>query len=167
MKIRIAVVDDWGDIKDLYLTLLKNNPDAFADEYNDILALRDQNWIDKISNEKEKIFLAIEGDKLVGMGEVCLENEIAVLGKLGVLPEYRGKGIAQELISKQEECAISLGASKIRLYVMGDNSKTIDLYNKRGYSQTDFLKNDIKKGDGIYVDVVVMEKFLINRDVKK
>ena len=71
-----------------------------------------------------------------------------------------GRGIAQELILKQEEWAKVNGATKIRLYVMGDKAKTIEFYNNRGYKQTEFLKNDIKKSDGVYLDVVVMEKSL-------
>ncbi len=163
MNIRIAVTDDWKDVRDLYLILLKNDPDAFADEYDTVFALMDQSWIEKFSKDTEKTFIAIEDNNFVGMGEVHFQEEeegVAVLSKLGVLPDYRGKGTAQELIFKQEEWAKVNGATKIRLYVMGDRARTIEFYNKRGYKQTEFLKNDFKKSNGVYLDVIVMEKSL-------
>ncbi|MEI6552987.1 MAG: hypothetical protein WCO09_00280 [bacterium] len=54
MKIRIATVNDWKHIKSLYLSLLKNDPDAFADECEIVSALTDQDWINKLSKDIEE-----------------------------------------------------------------------------------------------------------------
>ena len=43
------------------------------------------------------IFIALDGDQWVGMTQVSLEDEVAFNQMTGVLPEYRGRGIAQTL----------------------------------------------------------------------
>jgi ribosomal protein S18 acetylase RimI-like enzyme len=163
MEIRIATTHDWMSVRNLFLTLLKNDPDAFADEYDIVSKLTDQIWSEKLSKDTKKTFIATEGGVAVGMGEVHFqegEDGVVILGKLGVMPEYRGRGVAKELISNQEEWAKNFGSTKSRLYVMGDKPKTIEFYSKNGYEQVEFLKNDFKKSEGAYLDVVVMEKKL-------
>jgi RimJ/RimL family protein N-acetyltransferase len=45
----------------------------------------------------EGIFIALDGDQWVGMTQVALEDGVAYNQMTGVLPEYRGRGIAQAL----------------------------------------------------------------------
>jgi ribosomal protein S18 acetylase RimI-like enzyme len=45
----------------------------------------------------EGIFIALDGDQWVGMTQVSLEEGVAFNQMTGVLPQYRGRGIAQAL----------------------------------------------------------------------
>lgn len=164
MQIKEITINEWKEFSDLYLELLKNDPDAFADDYEDIKMRTREDW-EKSFEKREKTFVAIEDGKYVGMGRVNFYEEIPdvpVLHKLGVLPKHRGKGIAHALIDIRERWAFSEGAKKIRLYVMANKSRTIEFSKKNGYLITEILKGDIERKDGTWADVVVMEKDLVD-----
>ncbi|MBL1167192.1 GNAT family N-acetyltransferase, partial [Escherichia coli] len=52
---------------------------------------------------------------------------------LGVDPDYRGRGIANALISRLEKKLIARGCPKIQLMVREDNDTVIEMYEKLGY----------------------------------
>jgi len=164
MKIREATTEDWKKVKDLYLTLLKEDPEAFVDEYNEISLRTEDDWLEVLGNENGKTFIAVDDNKFIGMGRINVYEkapEIPVLHKLGVLLGYRGQGIARKLIEEREEWAKSIGAKKIRLYVIADKEKTIEFSKKNGYNVIDILKNNVQRSDGTYLDILLMEKDLI------
>lgn len=45
----------------------------------------------------EGLYLAVDGDQWIGMGQVSLQEGYAFIEMTGVLPAYRGRGIAQAL----------------------------------------------------------------------
>jgi ribosomal protein S18 acetylase RimI-like enzyme len=164
MEIKEITFKDWNELRNLYLKLLKNDPDAFADNYEDVEMRTEDDWIRDLERSG-KTFVAIEAKKYVGMGRINFYESIPnipVLHKLGVLPEYRGKGIAHALIDVREKYAVSQSAQKVRLYVMADKMRTIEFSKKNGYSITETLKGDVQRKDGTWSDVVVMEKKLLN-----
>ncbi|TRW96415.1 GNAT family N-acetyltransferase [Candidatus Methylobacter oryzae] len=60
-------------------------------------------------------------------------ENIAVIHRLMVHPEYWGKGIASKLMSSIENIAVSMGYSIIRLDAFLKNPSAISLYTKLGY----------------------------------
>ena len=52
---------------------------------------------------------------------------------LGVHPDYRGRGIANALISRLEKKLIARGCPKIQLMVREENETVIHMYEKLGY----------------------------------
>lgn len=52
---------------------------------------------------------------------------------VAVLPEYRGKGIAQAMMACVEEIARERGCCKLTLEVLSDNHGAKQLYSKLGY----------------------------------
>lgn len=58
---------------------------------------------------------------------------------LGVHPDYRGRGIANALISRLEKKLIARGCPKIQLMVRDDNDAVIGMYEKLGYEPQDVL----------------------------
>lgn len=162
MKIRELQPSEWKSLRDLYLELLKADPGAFADEHDEIAARTEKEWLESLGRAG-KTFVAEDGGKLVGMGRVNLYEElpgVPVLHKLGVLPAYRGKGIAKALVAAREEWARSIGAKKLRLYVVADRVKTIEFSAKNGYTIVETQKGGTTRNDGSKVDVVIMEKSL-------
>jgi ribosomal protein S18 acetylase RimI-like enzyme len=59
-----------------------------------------------------------------------VEKKFAYLSSLSVLHEYRGKGIARELMMKMIQVVVAKGFKKIRLEVHSDNTTAIALYSK-------------------------------------
>jgi len=67
MEIREATTKDWKKIRDLYLVLLKSDPEAFVDEYDEISRQTEDDWLEVLENENGKIFVAVVDNKFVGM----------------------------------------------------------------------------------------------------
>lgn len=54
-------------------------------------------------------------------------------GGLCVVPEFRGKGISQELMRRHKEMALEHGCKQIMLEVIGGNDRAIQFYKNLGY----------------------------------
>jgi ribosomal protein S18 acetylase RimI-like enzyme len=96
---------------------------------------------------------AIVDGRMVGFiaGDPKLEEGIGWIATVGVLPEYRGRGIGHALI---EECEKKMPLRRIRLSVRVNNTSAIELYEKIGYQR-------ISEWDKYYSDggnALVMEK---------
>lgn len=55
------------------------------------------------------------------------------INQLAVNPQFRGKGIAKQLIRKSEELALELGIKTMDLSVSENNKSAIKLYEKLGF----------------------------------
>jgi [ribosomal protein S18]-alanine N-acetyltransferase len=84
----------------------------------------------------------IAGDRIDGIGWVAT---------VGVLPEYRHRGIGQALI---EACEAQLKFDRVRLCVRESNLEAIRLYGKLGYQVVDTWYRYYKDGS----NALVMEK---------
>lgn len=78
---------------------------------------------------------------------------------LGVAPEWRRRGIGQELMKSIERGFSERGATTCRLEVRVDNRPAQRLYRKMGYSVTQRLYSYYSNGD----DALVMVKPLSGR----
>lgn len=163
MEIKELKQEDWKQLRELYLNLLKTDPEAFVDEYDDIASRTEDDW-KKSLQKKGKTFIATDNGKFIGMGRINLYEElpgVPVLHKLGVLPEFKGRGIAKKLVEVRENWAKSEGFNKVRLYVVAKKEKTIEFSKNNGFHVLEGLKETSYKKDGTKIDVVVMEKCLI------
>ena len=55
-----------------------------------------------------------------------------------ILPEFRGKGLMQQLIQALKEAARNEGALELRLYVHKNNAQAISAYQKVGFFDADY-----------------------------
>ena len=58
---------------------------------------------------------------------------------LGVHPEYRGRGIANALLSRLEKKLIARGCPKIHIMVREENDLVIGMYERLEYEQQDVV----------------------------
>jgi ribosomal protein S18 acetylase RimI-like enzyme len=79
---------------------------------------------------------------------------------MGVLKNFRGKGIGRRLAEATIEKARALGLEKIELSVYSSNDAAIALYRNLGF-QEEGRKSRGRLVDGIYDDVVLMALALI------
>ena len=79
-------------------------------------------------------FKASVGTEMVGFisGERKASSGRGWVTNLGVLPDFRRRGIAQALLS---HCEIALGMPVIRLSVRASNQSAVNLYLSAGYTQ--------------------------------
>lgn len=101
--------------------------------------------LDRIRNNESVIFLAMDEKKNAGMGFVQLYpsfssvsmKRIWILNDLYIHPDYRRKGVAEELINKTKSFAAETNAKGIILETHSENIEAQGLYDK-----TDFKRSD-------------------------
>lgn len=105
-----------------------------------------ENWTDKNALKKindyhkfDKILIASEDNKIIAFiiyHEIIWDNHSNIfIDEIGVDKDYRGEGIAKNLLKNVEEYAKSNGFSKIEL-VSNMKSNAFQLYKKIGYEET-------------------------------
>jgi ribosomal-protein-alanine N-acetyltransferase len=81
-------------------------------------------------------------------------ERLAWIATLGVLPEYRGRGIGRALL---EACEQLLDVRRVQLNVRASNQAAIQLYQTSGYQRAGIWPTYYQDGE----DALVMEKELI------
>lgn len=103
--------------------------------------------------------VAVRNGQVVGWCDVCsidkpVMQHTGVLG-MGVLKEYRGKGVGKRLIVQAIEAAKAVGLTRIQLYVREDNERAIKLYLSVGFEKEGVLRKAMLV-DGIYYNNIAM-----------
>ena len=127
----MADLDSYNDLTDPYHGL-DDDARAAAIEYR-----REQ-----VRNEDEAIFVAVREGRLVGYSHVKYAEPPAVfargpegtISEVYVAPDYRGQGIASELLDRAEAWAADRGCEYVSLSVNEDNETARRVYESRGYS---------------------------------
>lgn len=95
------------------------------------------------------------GGEMVGFiaGDIRRREDLAWISTLGVLPEYRQRGLGSRLLRTCEE---HLPVSRVRLSVRASNEPAQQLYARFGYRQQGVWKRYYSDGE----DALVLEKTL-------
>lgn len=106
-------------------------------------------------------FVAVVDDDVVGWVHLDLPeagklSHTAVL-TVGLLAEYRGKGIGGELLGRGEEWAREQGFEKLYNSVPATNESAIEFLEAHGW-ETEAVRTDHYRIDEEYVDEVMMAK---------
>lgn len=98
---------------------------------------------------------AVAQEKMVGFisGDIRRRDGRGWVTTLGVLPEFRQKGIATSLLA---ECEQQMGMPRVRLCVRRSNQPAINLYLGQGYRQVAVWPVYYSDGE----DALVLEKVL-------
>ncbi len=109
-------------------------------------------------------FYALLDGEVIGWCDILPKGyegmrHVGVLG-MGLLPEYRGKGLGGQLLEKTIEHAYSVNRiEKVELEVFGSNSGAIGLYKKYGF-ELEGKRLKARKLDDIYDDMILMGKII-------
>ena len=108
---------------------------------NDRLSRR--SFLRWLKGEHSIFCVATSEGKLTGYGLVLLHSgtRLARLYSIAVAPEARGRGIAQQLLSRLEEAAEDEDRFFMRLEVAKENVGAVRLYQKHGYAVFDEWKD--------------------------
>ena len=93
-------------------------------------------------------FVVLSAGQVVGWCDV-LPNRTRVIyshcGTLGIglLPEFRGKGIGRKLLTRTIDAAFGLGLTRIELSVREDNVSAIALYKSLGFEIEGLHRNAV------------------------
>ena len=98
---------------------------------------------DKLEAEKfvrphGRFYLALSDDNVVGVGRLKkLDNEVAELKRMYVLPEYRGLGIGRLLLNQLITDARTIGYQKLRLDSLRFLTPAYQMYQSVGFYEID------------------------------
>lgn len=115
------------------------------------------------ANNLAQFYALLDGD-VIGWCDILPKGyegmrHVGVLG-MGLLPEYRGKGLGGQLLEKTIEHAHRVnGIEKVELEVYGSNSSAISFYKKYGF-EVEGKRLKARKLDDIYDDMILMGKFI-------
>lgn len=120
-------------------------------------------FVKLIESKNLSQYYAIENGEVVGWCDIIPKSyegltHVGVLG-MGVLKDFRGKGLGTELMKKAIEHARANGLEKIELDVYESNHAAIALYRKFGFAE-EGKRIKGRKLDGVYDNIVMMGKFL-------
>ena len=85
------------------------------------------------------ILLLSHGDKTAGYCWTCLspagESTRGIIGMIGVVPDYRGRGVSRTILLAGMKYLRALGVADIGLEVDGSNTPAIRLYTSVGFQK--------------------------------
>ncbi len=136
----------------IYIEMLEAPPLEKVSDFQNELILK-----------KGPVYYAVDDTKVVGWCDIFPEDNPrqkhrGSLG-MGIISEYRGKGIASKLLAAVLAHAKDFGLEKVELNVYTSNVNAIALYKKFGFEQEGLIRN-YRKLDGVYFDCLAMAKFL-------
>jgi len=153
LNYREAAPIDINVVTDLLFKLYNDEGQSPDLTWDELFAENEQIFMD----ENHEFFLALEGNKSVGIGHGSLRYEYVngandgtkgYLEAIYVLPEYRRKGVAAELAKCVEQWAASKGCCEIASDCLIDNIDSYHFHTKIGFAETErciFFLKEIEK----------------------
>jgi RimJ/RimL family protein N-acetyltransferase len=106
-------------------------------------------------------FVALAGAEVVGWCDVRRHYFPAhahrgTLG-MGIVPDYRGRGLGRRLLERTLEVADELGFVRVEFGVHADNARALALYGKMGFVREGVLRDAVFV-DGEFRDAIMMAR---------
>lgn len=153
MEFRKAALTDLENIKAEYHRIMKKLEEDGLPIWDEVFPF--DFFEDDI--KKGEFYMLTENDTLISAfslnmqhpGEGALTwmpgcSRAAYFGKFGVNIDYGRKGIGTMMLERAKETARSLGADRLRLFVIDYNTPAIALYEKSGF----------RRAEGAFFDVI-------------
>lgn len=110
ISIRQIFEDDWEIFKDIRLFALQSDPYVFGAKYVDEATQKDTWWRELLREENIAVFILFDQNNSVGMTGIAADRndptkQTAYLWGSWIHPDYRGKGLSQELYKARIEWA--------------------------------------------------------------
>jgi len=131
MLIRLANNSDAAELKKLN--------DAFNGEGCNTVELIKESLI---SNEQEIVYVAADGNKLIGfccgqiLKSMCYPSKYGEITELYVMDEYRRQGIGRQLLEATEDELKKRGVNHLHILTGDKNTVAQALYTSNGYVKT-------------------------------
>ncbi|NDI33289.1 arsinothricin resistance N-acetyltransferase ArsN1 family A [Chengkuizengella sediminis] len=163
MEIRLAEFKDLMPILNIYNQGIADRIATLETEAKNMEYIN--NWF-KNREERYVVIVAEENEQIVGWASINPYNNRCAYDGVGEIAIYierdnRGKGIGKVLLRELELKATQFDFHKLLLFTFPFNKLGQALYLKMGYREVGVFKN---QGilDGKFVDVMAMEKIIIN-----
>jgi predicted GNAT family N-acyltransferase len=95
--------------------------------------------------------VAVDNGRVIGTCRLLFRGTVARLGRLAVVPEERGRGVAGAILRESDRVSREHGANRIALHAQ---TYALGLYEREGYSERG--RRFVEEG----IEHVAMEKLL-------
>ncbi len=158
MKIRLLTEKDWQIWKALRLEALQNSPESLASSYEEEIGCSQKEWEDKLT--KSDVFGAFIDNKLIAGAGFHRLNRLKTMHRgdlfaMYVMPEYRGQGIASQLIETVINHARSL-VIQLHLSCVTNNESAVKLYQKHGFKIYGTEPRSLKIGSQFFDEYLML-----------
>jgi ribosomal protein S18 acetylase RimI-like enzyme len=134
--IKLAELKDWEAVRDIRLRSLREEPDAYASEYQTEAHFEPGLWKQRLATASS--YLAFDDDHaLVGIatGLDTGDGDTYIVG-MYVAPEARGSGCAHQLLDAIAELAVRRQGKRLVLEVTESNIRATRSYRSYGFVAT-------------------------------
>lgn len=156
-------------IKDLYTSAYR---DTWLISKGSLKGYQEETYLSAACNHhrtmKDSVMEIFDGDKPAGLLDLDVrrgaEEKIGWISLLYLLPEYRGRGCAMQLLSRAGQYYKKLGRQALRLTVYDTNKAAVKFYSRTGFEQ---LSEEIRpEGRLLLLEKRFdMEKQFINKEM--
>jgi len=127
--IRTLTIDDYYEMIALWLQCgFKKHPDG-RDSRDDIAR--------QIDHHGTRFWGMFDGDKMIGSIIADSNGRKGWINRLAVHPDYRGRGLAVQLIAKCERFFEGLGLSVFSALIERSNESSFGAFRKAGFSRAE------------------------------
>lgn len=154
MKIRVAMKSEWRTLQDLNNEVFIDNPQYDPDLMMDWAHSREgEKYFKELVNDPKSLCLLAETEEGELVGYLAASPKIISYRKskyfevdnMGVIPEYRSKGVGRKLMDKCIEWARKNKYDKAYVNSYSRNVGALNFYKKCGYREIDVsLEKEIK-----------------------
>jgi ribosomal protein S18 acetylase RimI-like enzyme len=143
MTIRQATIDDLGELSVLFAQYR-----VFYEQPFDP-GVAKQFLEERLTREESVVFIAIENEQYAGFTQLYPSfssvgmTKIWILNDLFVSADHRQKGVAKSLIAHVIEYSKLSGRKKVALSTAYDNNNAQKLYEKLGFTRSEFYNYEI------------------------
>lgn len=118
-------------------------------------------WTYLINSGIAKFLIAVKNENIIGLGGVFLFQNVASIGYMGVLPEFRGQGVGTEIFKNLMEIAINSGCKSVNLYASNLGEPIYRKYGFHGsyYANLYLLPKKTPKLQMIHKDIELVSTF--------
>ena len=158
LTIHRVTPDDWQSHRDLRLEMLRDAPDAFFTQYDDVVGFDEDTWRERIASQFH-LQARLDGDPVGSVGvwdDPATPSDAATLVAMYVAPRARGTGTGERLVQAVLDEA-ARGRARVVLEVTETNEPARRLYERMGFTY-DGTRHPLPRRD--HLDELGMERVL-------
>jgi ribosomal protein S18 acetylase RimI-like enzyme len=136
LKVHRVTPDDWRSHRDLRLEMLREAPDAFFTQYDDVAGFDEGTWRERIATQCH-FQVRLDGDAVGSVGiwdDPETPSDASTLVAMYVAHRARGTGVGERLVQAVLDEAAARGRSRVVLEVTETNDPAIRLYERMGFA---------------------------------
>ena len=147
IAIRRIQIDESDLFRQMRLASMRDAPYAFSSSYESALLRNSESWRDQANSTAQGVdratYFAFFDNIPIGITALYRiegKTDVGEVIQVWVAPEYRGKGVAKELMDAIFEWANKNNFRIIKATIIGGNTRALKFYRKYGFVIEDKAK---------------------------